>query len=518
MNNNGNKFVDLNTVHNNLLELKKIISTNYSSFNFNIFKDFSRNTSESISLNSPIKYILDNMKKKYWKNKYITIISDGKTNLSQKEINDIKKLSQKNKIMIIIVFLSKNKNINNVIYNKFPSHLNMNKNLKYLFDISSTVNYKNPFANHYINKNWTFPEGGVGKLFFETNIEGLNQFYKDLNEIKYEGVNIYLGDLNSEHLFQFKYKFLPKNQIFGTCWANAYSAAIYLTNKRIIGKAIKPFEYYRENLIKFGSDKNTDGGNIENKSVEKFFGANNIHFEKIKESEAKKAVMKGRFIVFTFYLNKKQWDNFSNFFRSNKPGILSKDILDKGCKLEKEPYVGHSVLLIEIKGNYLRFLNSWGSDWGDGGTFKLENASILKPYKTEELPEFYDIFFYENELSPEEKIFYSKNKTNIRGLLINFDKATINDIRKYINCFPKEFEFKCENCEKRGNITKSEPLFFKYSPHFYLDKEEVKVEVDKKDGLYKIYCPSCKNPNIVNGNLIGLLFPNTGPFIPKLIK
>jgi len=44
--------------------------------------------------------------------------------------------------MIIIVFLSKNKNINNVIYNKFPSHLNMNKNLKYLFDISSTVNYK----------------------------------------------------------------------------------------------------------------------------------------------------------------------------------------------------------------------------------------------------------------------------------------------------------------------------------------------------------------------------------------
>ena len=63
MNNNGNKFVDLNTVHNNLLELKKIISTNYSSFNFNIFKDFSRNTSESISLNSPIKYILDNMKK-----------------------------------------------------------------------------------------------------------------------------------------------------------------------------------------------------------------------------------------------------------------------------------------------------------------------------------------------------------------------------------------------------------------------------------------------------------------------
>ena len=80
MNNDGNKFVDLNTVHNNLLKLKEIISTNYSSCNFNIFKDFSKNTSKSKSLNSPIKYILDNMKKKYLKNKYITIIYDGKAN------------------------------------------------------------------------------------------------------------------------------------------------------------------------------------------------------------------------------------------------------------------------------------------------------------------------------------------------------------------------------------------------------------------------------------------------------
>jgi len=181
--------------------------------------------------------------------------------------------------MIINVFLSENKNIKNVIYNKFPSDLNKNKNLKYLFDISSTVNYKNPFANHYINKNWIFPEGGEGRLFFETNIEGLNQFYKDLNEIKYEGIDIHLGDFNSENFIQFKYKFPSQNQIFGTCWSNAYSAAIYLTNKRILGRAIKPFEHYRENLIKFASDKNTDGGNIENEKVKNFFN----FFESLKK-------------------------------------------------------------------------------------------------------------------------------------------------------------------------------------------------------------------------------------------
>ena len=415
MNNKRNKFVDLNIVYNNYLELKKIISKNNSSFNINLFKYFDKYISKPKSLYSPIKNILNNIKKKYLKNKYITIISDGNTKLSQKEIDDIKKITKKNKIMIIIVFLSKNQNIKKDIHNEFPSHLN--QNLKYLFDISSKVNYKNPIANHYINKNWNFPKGGKGKLSFETNLEGLNQFYKNLNEIKYEGVDINFGNFNSENLIQFKYKFLPKNQIFGTCWANTYSAAISLTNKRILGRTIKPFDHYREKLIKFGSKKNIDGGNIENKGVKKFFKENKIHFEIIEASEAKKALMKGRFIVLTFYLNKAQWENFSDFFTSNETGILSKEILNKDCEVESEPYDGHSVLLIEIKGNYLRFLNSWGSDWEDGGTFKLENASILKPYNTEELPKFYDIFFYENELSSEEQIFYLKNIANIRGLL-----------------------------------------------------------------------------------------------------
>ena len=324
MNNNSNKllFVDFNTVYTNYLGLKKIISTNYSSFNINLFEHFDKYIYKSKSLYSPIKNILNNIKKKYLKNKYIVIISDGNTKLSKEEINDIKKISKNNKIMIIIIFLSKNENKKKYIYNEFPSHLN--QNLKFLFDISSKVNYKNPIANHYINKNWNFIKGGEGKLFFETNLGELNEFFKNLNEIKYEGVDINLGNLISENFIQFKYKFkfLSKNQIFGTCWANACSAAISLTNKRILGRKIKPYEHYREKLIKFGSKKNTDGGNIENESVKKFFKDNKLHFEIIEESEAKKAVMKGRFIVFTFFLNKKQWINFSYFFFKSNRNII----------------------------------------------------------------------------------------------------------------------------------------------------------------------------------------------------
>jgi len=215
--------------------------------------------------------------------------------------------------------------------------------------------------------------------------------------------------------------------------------------------------------------------------------------------------VKGRFIVFSFSLNEKQWDNFSNFFTSNNTGILSEDILNKDCKLEEGPYEAHSVLLIEVKEKYLRFLNSWGSNWGDGGTFKLKKPSILTPYGTTNSPKFYDIFFYENELSSEEQLFYSKNIGTIHEILNDFGEASINKIRENIKSLPKEFKFKCKRCGKGGKITKSEPFFYNYSPHFYLNTLEVKIELDKKNYLYKIYCPFWKNPKEIKGSLRELL-------------
>ena len=94
-----------------------------------------------------------------------------------------------------------------------------------------------------------------------------NSFGKDLNEIKFEGIKIKIGDLNYSNLIHFNYKFISKNQIFGTCWANAYSGAIFLTKKRIFGQKPEAFETYRENLIKFASKENINGGNIENDNV-----------------------------------------------------------------------------------------------------------------------------------------------------------------------------------------------------------------------------------------------------------
>ncbi len=45
-------------------------------------------------------------------------------------------------------------------------------------------------------------------------------------------------------------------------------------------------------------------------------------------------------------------------------------------------------------------MNSWGSQWGEGGFFKIENADVLDEMK------FYDVFWYLSDLMPQEIDYY----------------------------------------------------------------------------------------------------------------
>ena len=103
--------------------------------------------------------------------------------------------------------------------------------------------------------------------------------------------------------------------------------------------------------------------------------------------------MKGRPCLCKFYLDKKQWHNFFEFFTQNKTGILTKQIINKKCITTNidEPG-GHAVVLIEIEEKCLKFLNSWGKDWGDKGYFRIENEDVLENL------EFMDIIWYESDL------------------------------------------------------------------------------------------------------------------------
>lgn len=59
--------------------------------------------------------------------------------------------------------------------------------------------------------------------------------------------------------------------------------------------------------------------------------------------------------------------------------------------------MGHAVVLIDAGPDYLEFLNSWGAGFGNGGRFRVRDASVLRNLR------FYDTFWFESDLKPSEK-------------------------------------------------------------------------------------------------------------------
>ena len=273
-----------------------------------------------------------------------------------------------------------------------------------------------------------------------------------------------------KNIVHFKFKFNTRNQIFGTCWANAYSEAIFLANKRVLGRKTESFETYRENLIKYASCKFYDGGHIEYPNVEKYFKDNCLRFEGITEKEVQDAMMKGRFVICHFHLNDVQWENFGDFFREHKDEVLTKKDLNKNMDPNKKAASGHAVLLVEWNKDYLKFLNTWGSNWANSGTFKVKNGDVLASYYTDDVAEFFDIYYYVEDLSKEEQKYYSKNVDFVCEILDNLGEITMEKIINHYNNLSNEF-FKCKKCSNKSKAD------------YYI--------TSIKDGLHKVKCPGC---------------------------
>ena len=71
---------------------------------------------------------------------------------------------------------------------------------------------------------------------------------------------------------------------------------------------------------------------------------------------------------------------------------------------------GHAVVLTHIGPNYLKFLNSWGKDFGENGFFAVE-PGVLNETR------YFDVFWEETDLSKEEKEAYLKYIENGRRMV-----------------------------------------------------------------------------------------------------
>lgn len=116
--------------------------------------------------------------------------------------------------------------------------------------------------------------------------------------------------------------------------------------------------------------------------------------------------------VFYFFIKKKTDRNFN------------KKELDISQTAGHEKLAGHAVVLTSFNSECLRLMNSWGTNWGNHGFFRVVNADVLN----------FDVFWYESDLSSSERDYYKNHGPEVAKNLIKNLKGLQSAVYKYPKC------------------------------------------------------------------------------------
>ena len=322
---------------------------------------------------------------------------------------------------------------------------------KFMFDISSIIKTQDIPRTLFVKKEWEIDiDNNETRLFFQLNHPDV---IKDVCDMAKNGVlsQDALSDvLSSVDLDVYINKandgFKAKRQHGGTCYANASAAVMHLAMKRIIERdgGYPDFFELRDKLI---AEYGTDGAVIKD-VLHKICPEYRLHCETVDAKGAMKAISAKRPVVATFYLTGAQWDQFGKFFKNNKKGILTESYLNSTHHSTSEAG-GHAVVLTSYDAESLHLMNSWGDEWADDGFFRVQNADVLGL-------KFFDVYWYENDLSNQEKKAYGKHGAEVASKLMKSLKGL------------QEVKYKCPLCAVESKV------------------------VDYSGHLLKAKCPACK--------------------------
>jgi hypothetical protein len=412
----------------------------------------------------------------------LVVLSDGSS--TDGDPLPIARMLQQEKVVIASVYLTDDNNISSRQLHDRPD-ADWNEGQTILFEMAHRVASLTHPIPVLASLGWKIPSSGESSLFASIcSTAALEEFCLMLLSARFGSADALLDVVGRVRLDAYIDDHLvrtcdnPSNQErSSSCYAHATAAVLHMALHRIVGrKGLYPsiVEIRDAILAKFPPG---DGGRSTKsvlRTAVKWYHP--LRFREVNEEGARQAVLRRRPVLSTFHLSDLGWNTFINHFTNpvTRNNVLTHRDMDA---YSSSPNVGgHAVVLTSCDPHSLTFLNSWGRDWGNQGSFSVENCATLELRGTDKFQvRFYDVYWLENDLTEEERKAYEAE----------IDEKLCAHVSEYSSIF--ELEYRCALCTVNSPIAKF------------------------KGNLYQTECPAChKTFEPEPGHLVQALYARAG--------
>ena len=348
---------------------------------------------------------------------------------------------------------------------------NWDSGSKFLFSLSLTITTQSIPRTMFVKRKWSIDfENNETRLFLQVNhpdhlgdacdlARDVVCYQEALSDLL---ANVHLDVYINRSVRDYK---AQKEQEGNTCYAHASATVLHLIMKRIHGRRgkIPTFDELKDEMIGHFGKKASSIGEVLERMCRKY----SLRYEPVNLKGAMEAVASSRPVIATFKLTRKERDRFKNFFKTNGKGILTKKEIDITARPPKPKRSGHAVVLTSFNSEYLRLLDSRGSDWADNGFIKVQNADVLG-FK------FYDVYWEIEDPNEKEKNSLKETGSECAKWLM----ATLPSLQR------DDYTVKCPRCRVDSPIK------------------------DFTGNLLEANCPKCKKTfvlkDVSEGNILAL--------------